>query len=960
MKPKLTALFLFAGIIPLVFLGVWGSRLTTDTLMEKSYEQLKSVREIKKFQIQKFFEERKGDMDVLVETVSALRKNAFRKLETIQTIKKGRIQDYFEQMATQLRILKDDPYIRAGIIEFDELFEGSGDRVLTPEWKLLAEKYDPHIKNIIKNNGWSDLFFIHTDGDIVYTGARKPDLGMIIPESDLKDSGLGKAFRAMQSAGSEDIIIADFEPYFPSGNRYAGFMIAKVRDDRRELKGYIGFQIGTEKINAIVQQREGMGDSAETYLAGKHDGKISYRSDRTLKEGKIGMAVKGTDIEKALDGESGMIVKTDSNGILKLGFYLPLDIPGLNWMMNSTITYEEAITPKQERDQEDFFAKYIRTYSYYDLFLIHPEGRIFYTVKREPDYGTNILSGRYSESGLGKLVQQVLQSKHFAMADFEPYLPSNNEPAAFIAQPVMYDNHIELIVALQLSLDEINSIMQERTGMGKSGETYLVGSDKLMRSDSFLDPVNHSVKASFANPSLGSVNTKSVEEATGGRSGEAIITDYNGNPVLSAYTPLKIYDNINWALLAEIDEDEVEKPVNDVFSSVIVAVLLIASVMAGFAFFIAKGIADSLRKGVAFARQVANGNLTARIDVNQKDEIGILANALKDMISKIRGIVSDVKQVADNVAGGSLDMRSSADEMSASAEEMSQGASEQAASAEQVSASMEQMSATIRQNADNATETERIALKSSQDARDSGDAVRKTVSAMKEIAQKISIIEEIARQTDLLALNAAIEAARAGEYGKGFAVVASEVRKLAERSQIAAAEISELSGTSVDIAEKAGQMLSLLVPDIQKTAELVQEISASCREQSSGADQVNKAVQQLDQVIQQNASASEEMTSTSEVLATTSEELASQAEQLLNTIEFFKIGDTGENITETGEKKQGASSEKPRAYRLKSKNSRKIEHRDADNDTEQKISEQLIDIEDQTYEDDYEGEFEKY
>ncbi|MFP4350346.1 MAG: methyl-accepting chemotaxis protein, partial [Desulfococcaceae bacterium] len=198
----------------------------------------------------------------------------------------------------------------------------------------------------------------------------------------------------------------------------------------------------------------------------------------------------------------------------------------------------------------------------------------------------------------------------------------------------------------------------------------------------------------------------------------------------------------------------------------------------------------------------------------------------------------------------------------------------------------EQMASNIRQNADNAAETERIALKSAEDARAGGKAVSETVTAMKEIAEKISIIEEIARQTDLLALNAAIEAARAGEHGRGFAVVASEVRKLAERSQKAAGEISKLSVSSVAVAEQAGEMLTGILPDIQRTADLVQEISAACNEQNSGADQINKAIQQLDNVIQQNASVSEEM-------ASTSEGLASQAEQLQATIDFFKIDGNG-------------------------------------------------------------------
>ena len=276
--------------------------------------------------------------------------------------------------------------------------------------------------------------------------------------------------------------------------------------------------------------------------------------------------------------------------------------------------------------------------------------------------------------------------------------------------------------------------------------------------------------------------------------------------------------------------------------------------------------------------KLAKGDLSVNIEVRSSDEIGALLTAMSNMVSKLREVVSDVRAVSDNVASG-------AQELSGGAHQISQGATEQAASIEETSSSMEQMTANIRQNSDNAQQTEKIAHKSAADAKESGQAVTETVSAMKEIASKISIIEEIARQTNLLALNAAIEAARAGEHGKGFAVVASEVRKLAERSQTAAGEISNLSASSVGIAEKAGEMLAKLVPDIQKTSELVQEITAASAEQNSGAEQINKALQQLDQVIQQNASGAEE-------LASTSEELSSQSEQLQTTIAFFKIAES--------------------------------------------------------------------
>ncbi len=580
--------------------------------------------------------------------------------------------------------------------------------------------------------------------------------------------------------------------------------------------------------------------------------------------------------------------------------------------------------------------KYLEKFGYYDIFLVQADtGRVVYTVFKELDFATSLVDGPYADTGLGeayRLAKSAVSPDFVAITDFKQYFPSYEAPAAFVSSPIYAGSEKIGVLIFQFPLDRFNVIMKERTGMGKTGETYLVGPDLLMRSDSFLDPENHSVVASFRHPDKGKVDTDASRDAVKGETNQEIIMDYNGNPVLSAYTPLSVA-GLKWALIAEIDEAEAFASIKHLkWVAGIVAVIGMAAIV-GLALLITRSIVKPVQGVVGSLTDLSQGqgDLTTRLPVTGSDEVGDLARRFNEFMEKLHSMVRDIIKGVGTLSSSATELSAISQQMSAGAEQTSAKSNTVTAAAEEMSTNMnsvsaameqsstnssmvaaaaEEMSATIGEIAQNAEKARTISVEAVQQTHDTGGQMTELGKAAQAIGKVTETITEISEQTNLLALNATIEAARAGEAGKGFAVVANEIKELAKQTAAATLDIKQqiegiqnATGTTVRSIEHIGRVIEEVNEVVSTIATAVEEQSVSTKEiadniaqASRGIDEVNENVAQSSKVAQgitkdinEVNQASGEIASSSSQLRLSAEELSALAEQLNEMVGRFKV-----------------------------------------------------------------------
>jgi methyl-accepting chemotaxis protein len=678
----------------------------------------------------------------------------------------------------------------------------------------------------------------------------------------------------------------------------------------------------------------------------------SFREENALSDEQV--ASMGAELKTYYDGQfapeyekqndgakadiNSIFSKLDKDSIALQYHYIQANKHPLGEKHNLDAASDASSYSKIHAKYHPAIRSFLDKFGYYDIFLVDPQsGDIVYSVFKELDYTGSLVDGPYAKTNFGDAFRKARELKapgQFAFVDFKQYLPSYSAPASFIASPIFASGKLVGVLMFQMPLDRITEVMSERAGLGETGETYLIGSDKLMRSDSYLDPKYHSVVASFRNPEKGKVETKAADNALAGKKGAEIVTDYNGNPVLSSYTPVDILGT-KWALLAEIDEAEAFAAQALMTKLMLIIGLVGAAIIAACGFFIARNFANPISAMTSAMQGLAGGNLEADIPaVDRKDEIGEMAGAVqvfKDNAVEMKRLEAEQKEVEKNaekqkkalmekmasefessvgsivetVASASAEMLASSQSMSSIADATKEksmavaSASEQASTNVQtVASAAEELSTSITEISRQVTESSAIANRAVEGARQTDERIRGLVETTNAIGEFVNMITEIADQTNLLALNATIEAARAGEAGKGFAVVASEVKELAAQTskateQIAAqiSEIQESTGSAVDAIEEITSTItemdetaSGIAAAVEQQGAATSEIARNVEQAASGTREVSSNIDEVNKSSVETGVAATQITSASSELSQQAELLRGEVSKFLDTV----------------------------------------------------------------------------
>ncbi|THB80347.1 MAG: EAL domain-containing protein [Desulfobacteraceae bacterium] len=636
-RSKILVSLLAISLIPILFITVIAVTITRDAVSKRAFSQLANVREVKKNQVLTFVRERETGLRILLETVDGLKQAAFNKLRAIQENKKAQIQRYFIDIAKDVLVIAESAVVVKALSDFRSTIDQNGqvDQVLHEFF--LNEKYGRSLFKLSDMYGYHNMMLITDHGRIAFSSNKAVPVGKSVYDELFHGAGIAECFEAAKTG----LEYRDYAPYPPENNIHLAFLGSPIRDRNGAVSGVMVVFLSNQGINEITLRRQGMGTTGETYLTIRQEDGFILRSRRRVSGENIGDRLPITGTIKKLSKKQAPRIEIDETGTPEISIHDTLHILGTTYYLFSHLALREVIDPRSEKKDTDYFLNYLESYGYQNLYLISPQGRIFFSAIDDDSVEQVRLDDK--DSGLSKLYLKIMDTQDRAFVDFS-LTDDRSRPFAYIGAPLKTGHHqVEMIVALKLSYEEMNRIMQTSRGMAESLDVYLVGPDLLMRSDSYLLPEQYSVDQSFRSPDTHRVDTIAVRNALNGFSSQQELVDYRDVTVLSSYSPIDIMGT-TWAVIAEIDKTEAFEFLRTLLILIIFSGVITAAIIFFLSLYLAERFSSPIRHLTAAAESIQAREFDIEIDVRTGDEFKTLGTAFNDMATTIREYALDLEQ----------------------------------------------------------------------------------------------------------------------------------------------------------------------------------------------------------------------------------------------------------------------------------------------------------------------------
>ncbi|MEO5339356.1 MAG: methyl-accepting chemotaxis protein [Magnetococcus sp. MYC-9] len=822
LRPRLIVLFLLACLLPLLLTGWVIARWLGESADESARNRASTVLEVKKNRLEQYFSRYRADMETLVNGTQLLYSQQLQRMSTVRDAYGKAVQNQFQEWTHELERLATNEQLARNLASIDWVFREGGEKITGERWPVLSANMTPSLKRFLEKHGFDNLYLVSAQGNVVLGAIADPLLGKNLGRPPLKESGPGRLFADVLTRST----LQGFAPFAPLDNGVSAWIGTPVHKDANPEGRVIGALLVRFSPALLAKMAFPLEEADRNIRLSLVD---AGRTPHVETGSGVTASPSGGQGSSPDPSASASTKGVRGQGALKgaLSVWAPLSLassaasqePLWGVMAEQTISQTLATDGRQE---QPFYKRLMEQAGYYDFFLIRPDGEVFFSAARQADFGTNLLNGPYADTNLGRLVRQVLDKRMFALTDFAPYPPSHNEPAAFMAQPLLQDGAVQMVVALQLPLETLTSLMQHRDGLETDGDAYLVGPDKRLRSDSIRDPRNHSVLSSFT----GSVAEKGVDSpvvqaALEGQSGQRVSRNWAGQPVFASYAPVPFGHELRWALVTETPMMQGSLPLQrfplSLWGAAFVALLCCG--MMGW--MTARSLRRALFACVEPLQQGLDGTASQGESCQRTDEFGRVTREIQGAVERWQQVTGRLRSSAAQAVQIGTELSTLVQQTCANQPQpnalldLEAGESVTQAMANRIQHHFQQMQRLEQL-------LERIHVSVGQGR----NGLLQSLAVTKEVTDKVAVFVDTAQQTNQLSVRAAFEMAAMGDGkgGKRSGTVVLEIRKLAEQGRIVADEIGALSSSLGDQLESAHTALGSVATVLQESSALTQEM----------------------------------------------------------------------------------------------------------------------------------------